>query len=584
MPHNQINAQKRSIHSVGLVQKSTHLPGGAVTELAAITAAEILTFVFSDRENQFRFQGALGVLNSQFLSYQPRFSELGAVLPQPELDVLRDGFIQVIRHQRSLSLILRRHDQGLILLRAGPMDKDAVAGVIVDLPIQGSARQVLASQAGDFTLSDAHIDGLTGLFSRSGFLKAASRMLSKSAPYDLVVADINRFRRLNEALGHEHADLILMTLAQRLRHDFGDLAVIGRLGEDEFAILTHRGFPRVSDRMRQSLERSISVAGFDICPTFSMGAVSVDGGEQAPEASELLRRAEMAVDLAKSKGVWGVASYRRDLETDSLSRLALETDLRKAFISGEIHAHFQPIITLSTGVIAGFEALARWVHPRLGIIPPDEFLGIARDLGLLNDLAQIMMAHAVKALSHWFKSYNLPQDFFVSVNLSAFEIERPQLVDDVTRLIRDAKLPRMALKLEVTESDIMRDPDASAKVLHALRNAGVGIALDDFGTGFSSLSYLARLPMDTLKIDRSFVKTMQSEATSEKIVRSVLTLGRDLGLDVVAEGVEDMVLAECLGGFGCVLGQGYGFARALPFDAADAFLAKSISQTVQKSA
>ena len=229
-----------------------------------------------------------------------------------------------------------------------------------------------------------------------------------------------------------------------------------------------------------------------------------------------------------------------------MTRLALEAELRKAFISGEIHAWFQPIVNLDSGRIAGFEALARWVHPKRGIIPPDHFLGAARDLGMMVDLGTIIMNATVKALQGWMKAYTLPLDFFVSVNLSAPEIERLHLVEDVSRLIREAGLPRKCLKLEVTESDVMRDPQATARVLEALRDAGAGIALDDFGTGFSSLSYLAKLPFDTLKIDRSFVMTMQDEESSEKIVRAILTLGRDLGLDVVAEGVENMALANRL--------------------------------------
>eukprot|EP01042_Synura_sphagnicola_P017040 gene17040-21543_t len=214
----------------------------------------------------------------------------------------------------------------------------------------------------------------------------------------------------------------------------------------------------------------------------------------------------------------------------------MEAELRKAFISGEIHAWYQPIVNLETGVIAGFEALARWVHPKRGVIQPDHFLAATRDLGLMADLGIIVMNSTVALIKKWRAAYQLPEDFFISVNLSAPEIERFHLVEDVSRLIREADLPRKCLKLEVTESDVMRDPLAAARILEALRDAGAGIALDDFGTGFSSLSYLAKLPFDTLKVDRSFVSTMSGEQSSEKIVRAILTLGRDLGLDVVAEG------------------------------------------------
>jgi c-di-GMP-specific phosphodiesterase len=188
----------------------------------------------------------------------------------------------------------------------------------------------------------------------------------------------------------------------------------------------------------------------------------------------------------------------------------------------------------------------------------------------------IMLNSTVCNIKKWMQAYDLPEGFFVSVNLSAPEIERLQLIEDVSRLIKDNGLPAKCLKLEVTESDVMRDPQNSARVLEALRDVGAGIALDDFGTGFSSLSYLAKLPFDTLKIDRSFVSTMGLESSSEKIVRSILTLGRDLGLDVVAEGVEDMELADWLGEMGCHMGQGWGFAKALKPTEAEAFLADSL--------
>ncbi|MGZ3298269.1 MAG: putative bifunctional diguanylate cyclase/phosphodiesterase, partial [Asticcacaulis sp.] len=317
-----------------------------------------------------------------------------------------------------------------------------------------------------------------------------------------------------------------------------------------------------------------------IHPTFSMGAVSVEGGEGALDSAELLRRVEMAVELAQSKGAGGVASYKRDLETDGLTRLALESELRKAFVSGEIHAWYQPIIDLRSGIITGFEALARWIHPKRGLIPPDHFLGAARDLGLMCDLGIIIMNATVDTLKTWRETYDLPDNFFISVNLSAPELERPNLVEDVTRLIRDAGLPNKCLKLEVTESDVMREPEASARVLQALRDAGAGIAMDDFGTGFSSLSYLARLPFDVLKVDREFVITMMNEDSSAKLVRTILALGRDLGLDVVAEGVEDMAAAERLRAMGCGMGQGYGFSRPLKVQDAQTFLARSLGQDV----
>ncbi|ESQ83652.1 hypothetical protein AEAC466_11640 [Asticcacaulis sp. AC466] len=559
------------------------------TQSDALRAADSLLWSYDLPQGRFEFRGDTLALDLPPLKGSLGLDELAPVFDKGEIDRL-DVALRALEVHRAAEVpgddhvqcLLRLKDRRFLYFKGRKVSRALVLGTVTEL--SRDMRRIKRSDETGFSLHDVNIDPLTGLFNRQGFLSAAHALLLGEGDYDLVVGDLNRFRRLNEALGHERADLVLGILAQRLRDAFGDASVLARLGEDEFAVLTLRGFPRVSERMRNALERTILVAGFDIHPTFSMGAVSVEGGDAALESAELLRRAEMAVEAAKSKGVGGVASYKRDLESDGLTRLALEAELRKAFISGEIHAWYQPIVNLETGVIAGFEALARWVHPKRGVIPPDNFLTVTRDLGMMTDLGTIILNATVKALSRWQKAYRLPANFFVSVNLSAPEIERPHLVEDVSRLIRDAGLAPKCLKLEVTESDVMRDPVASARVLEALRDAGAGIALDDFGTGFSSLSYLARLPFDTLKIDRSFVSTLKTEESSEKIVRAILTLGRDLGLDVVAEGVEDMSLAERLHGLGCGLGQGYGFAKALKLNEAEAFMVASLGCEADMSA
>ena len=561
-------------------------------QMAALRAADSLIWSYDLTQRLFELKGDLKQLGLPAMWNRVFIDDLDPIFEDGECDRLDAVLKSLDVHTATpadgadhVQCLLRLRDHRLVYLKGARINRTHVVGTLTDLSRDIRLQRRERPTDDGLPLQDVQTDPLTGLYNRTGFLTAARTLLQQTGDYDLVVGDLNRFRRLNEALGHERADMVLIMLAQRLRDAFGaGGSVLARLGEDEFAVLTQRGFPRVSERMRNALERSLTVAGFDIHPTFSMGAVSVEGGDAALDSGELLRRAEMAVEAAKSKGAGGVASYKRDLESDGLTRLALEAELRKAFVSGEIHAWFQPIMNLKTGVITGFEALARWVHPKRGMIAPDHFLGAARDLGLMTDLGSIIMTQSVRAVSRWMGQYTLPEGFFVSVNLSAPEIERINLIDDVSRLIRDAGLPRNCLKLEVTESDVMRDPQAAARVLEALRDAGAAIALDDFGTGFSSLSYLAKLPFDTLKIDREFVMTMGSEASSEKIVRSILTLGRDLGLDVVAEGVETMDLAARLDALGCQMGQGYGFAKALKLAEAEAFLAASLRQTAALSA
>ena len=418
-------------------------------------------------------------------------------------------------------------------------------------------------------------DALTGLLDRRSFVSRAREQLQAAGGYTLAVADLDRLRRLNEALGHERADLVLAALGSRLAAAFPPQVMLARVGEDEFAVLAPASVAKPAEMMRRAMEQPLRVAGFDIFPTLSIGAVMAEGGADAPDAAELLRRAELAVESAKSAGRGGAAAYGRSLETDGLSRLAMESDLRGAIGRGEIVPFFQPVVRLDTGAIAGFEALARWRHPRRGVLTPEEFLPLCEEMGLLVELGAHMMQAAAQQLAAWRAAHRAAGEISVSVNLSTGEIHRDHLVEDVGALLADTGLPRGALKLEITESDIMRDPDRAAIILRQLREAGAGLALDDFGTGFSSLSYLTRLPFDTLKIDRYFVRTMAANEGSDKIVRSVINLGRDLSLEVVAEGVENAQMARRLLEIGCHYGQGYGYAPALSAQEAEVYLNES---------
>ncbi|WP_242914857.1 putative bifunctional diguanylate cyclase/phosphodiesterase [Brevundimonas pishanensis] len=423
---------------------------------------------------------------------------------------------------------------------------------------------------------------LTHLLDRRSFLGRVSEGLVQPGEFEMVIADLDRLKRLNEALGPERADLVLSTLGSRLSAAFPNEAAPARIGEDEFAVFVRRdrqsgaGTASTAERMRGALELPMSVAGYDIYPSVSIGAASAEGGADAPAAGELLRRASLALERAKTGGRGGAAAYGRALENDSLSRLALESELRNAFSRGEIEPFYQPIVNLSTGAVAGFEALARWRHPQRGLVPPDEFLSLTEEMGLMAELGLVMMRQAARQLAEWLSRHPAAGDLFCSVNLSVGEIERPHLVQDVADIIATTGLPKGALKLEVTESDIMRDPNKAAEVLASLREVGASLALDDFGTGFSSLSYLARLPFDTLKIDRYFVLTMDKDEGSAKIVRSVVNLGRDLSLEVVAEGVENASLAYLLVQDGCHYGQGFGYAPALPAQEAEVYLNESL--------
>ena len=533
----------------------------ATTAIEALAAADAALWEWTPADDQIRFTGSTRPLGLGPLA--PECSGAAFIaLAQPQDRALAERVLKPQEEGTEIALRLRMRGSEICLWR----------GVWLEDGLRAAGMVALETK---FAGSDK--DGLTGLLDRRTFINRAAETLTQPGDYDLIVADVDRLRRLNEALGHERTDLVLSALGSRLNAAFSHGAAPARIGEDEFAVLLPRGAGNPADRVREALEQPLRVAGFDIYPTVSIGAVSTEGGPDAADAAELLRRAELAVEQAKTAGRGGAAAYGRALESDSLSRLALEADLRNAFVRGEIEPFFQPIVNLTTGAVAGFEALARWRHPRRGLVPPDEFLGLADEMGLMNDLGLLMMTQSARQLAEWLHRHPTAGKLFCSVNLSVGEIERPNLVEDVARVIKETSLPRGALKLEVTEGDIMRDTERAAEVLKQLKEVGASLALDDFGTGFSSLSYLAKLPFDTLKIDRYFVLTMDKDEGSAKIVKSVVNLGRDLSLEVVAEGVENAGLAMLLIDASCHYGQGFGYAPALPAQEAEVYLNESLA-------
>ncbi len=544
--------------------RSRSLAWDATTAIEALAAADTALWVWTPSEDQMRFTGATRVLGLGPLAPECSGAAFVAVAV-PQDRALAEKVLKPQEEGTEVAVRLRMRDSETCIWRGVWLEDGLRAAGVVALETKFAA---------------SHRDQLTGLLDRRTFIARAGEVLTQTGEFELVVADVDRLRRLNEALGHERADLVLSALGSRLNAAFAQEASAARIGEDEFALIVPRGATPAAERMREALEQPLRVAGFDIYPTVSIGAVSIEGGPDAADPSELLRRVELAVEQAKTAGRGGVAAYGRALESDSLSRLALEADLRNAFVRGEIVPFYQPIVNLQTGAVAGFEALARWLHPQRGMVPPDEFLGLTDEMGLMHELGLLMMRQSARQLAEWLERHPAAGNLFCSVNLSVGEIERANLVEDVTLIIQQAGLPRGALKLEVTEGDIMRDTTRAAETLSRLRDAGASLALDDFGTGFSSLSYLAKLPFDTLKIDRYFVLTMDKDEGSAKIVKSVVNLGHDLSLEVVAEGVENAGLAKLLLDASCHYGQGFGYAQALPAQSAEVYLNESLADGV----
>ncbi|MBI1200058.1 MAG: EAL domain-containing protein [Phenylobacterium sp.] len=531
----------------------------ATATLEALGAAQVALWVWEPEKDRLRLTGATRALGLGPLAPDCSSAAFRA-LAMPQDRAIAEDILRVQPPGGEVAVRLRLRGGGPCIWRGEWLEEGVRAAGVVAAEVRFAA---------------SGLDNLTGLADRRSFITLARERLQTPGQHELIVADLDRLRRLNEALGHERADLVLAALGSRLSAAFPPGALLARIGEDEFAALAPAGVSPGAEGLRRALEQPLRVAGFDIHPTLSIGAVEAAGGEEAPEAAELLRRAELAVESAKSNGRGGAAAYGRGLETDGLSRLALEGDLKGALRRGELMPFYQPIVRLSTGALSGFEALARWRHPRRGLLMPEQFLPLCDEMGLMSELGAMMMREAAKQLSVWRKRHRAAGELTVAVNLSTGEIDRPDLVSDVVSIRRETDLPPGALKLEVTESDVMRDPDKAAVVLRNLRAAGAALALDDFGTGFSSLSYLTRLPFDTLKIDRYFVRTMATNEGSAKIVSSVVKLGQDLAMEVVAEGVENAGMARQLLALGCDYGQGFGYAPALSAQEAEVYLNES---------
>jgi len=405
---------------------------------------------------------------------------------------------------------------------------------------------------------------------RAGFLQALSARLRGTTRLRVVVGDVARVRRMNEALGYALTDKVLAALAERLRITFGEDALPARVGDNTFAVVVPGDDPDAAQRMASAMERPMQLDELTLHPTLETGAAAPDP-DDAPGPQDILRRAEAALGLAKIAARSRLSASGVDAPHDSLTRLTLEDDLRGALARGQIEPFYQPVIRLCDGRLSGFEALARWRHPRRGLIPPDDFMPLVSETGLMAEFGLFMIGAAARQVALWRANSRMPPDLFVSVNLTTADLERTSVVQDVARLITGHDLPPGVLKIEITEGEVMRDPDRAAVLLADLRAAGATLSLDDFGMGYSSLSWLARLPISTLKIDRYFVRTMNGNEGSAKIVRTVVALAQDFGLDVVAEGVETAEAVGALMALGCQYGQGFGYAPPLCAEEAEVY-------------
>jgi diguanylate cyclase (GGDEF)-like protein len=417
---------------------------------------------------------------------------------------------------------------------------------------------------------DALHDALTGLPNRphlqrrlAAALTAVSEGTSPGAA--VLILDLDEFKQVNETFGHQQGDRLLMEVALRLEGVVGATGIVARLGGDEFAVLLPGTVDEtralhLARRLLRTLEQPIVLDDMTVEVAASVGVAIAPA--HATDTASLLKRADMAMSDAKTS-TRRIRMYDPELDADKSHNLTLVSELRNAVQQGDLHVHVQPQSRLVPDGVTGVEALVRWEHPELGWIGPEEFIPIAERSGLIGRLTTQVLDTSLAAVATWRAAGH---DLGIAVNLSAHSLQDADLVADVARLLVRHGVPADSLTLEVTEGSVMADPDRAVAVLHDLRELGVRLSVDDFGTGYSSLSYLQRLPVQEVKIDRSFVTALNSKAENVAIVRAIIDLGRNLGLEVVAEGVEDEETWDALATLGCDLVQGWYLAQAMPID------------------
>ncbi|WP_142027376.1 putative bifunctional diguanylate cyclase/phosphodiesterase [Blastococcus colisei] len=405
----------------------------------------------------------------------------------------------------------------------------------------------------------ARHDALTGLLNRSALVEEIDAAVAADAEVAVVLVDLDRFTEVNGTLGHHVGDALLMAVSDRLSDGFGSDAVLARLGGDEFAVLlSGAGTPEAelaAERALQSVRRPFPVAGLSLEIDGSCG-VAVGGST----AADLLRHADIAKHAAKADRL-GFVVYRPELDAGAPEKLALFGDLRRAIRDGDLLVHYQPKVRVEDGRVVGVEALVRWDHPDRGMVPPALFVPVAEQTGLIRPLTDAVLDRALADCATWRRQ---GLDLTVAVNLSARSLLDLSLPERVAASLRTHALPSSCLELEITESAAMKDPGRALEILHRLRALGVHLSVDDYGTGHASLAYLTRLPVGTLKIDRSFVQTMELDSSDRVIVRSTIDLAHGLGLRVVAEGVETRATWAELAQLGCDEAQGFWLARPGP--------------------
>ena len=427
-------------------------------------------------------------------------------------------------------------------------------------------------------IHDALHDALTGLPNRlllTEKLEQAIRKVKRQPDYRFAVLflDVDRFKVINDSLGHLVGDQLLMAIARRLEACLSNQDTIARLGGDEFIILLDNPADeaRVAARIQLALNVPFDLNGYKVFNTVSIGIVSSITGYDRPD--DLLRAADIAMYRAKAAGKARYVMFDAAMQDQATSLLKLETDLRWAIERRELRVHYQPILSLATNNLVGFEALVRWIHPEQGLVSPAKFIPLAEETGLIVPIGQWVLQEACRQLRIWQLQFPKKQHLTMSVNLSVKQFSQSDLIQQIDQILSNMDLMGEHLKLEITESALISNPEATRELFQALRSRNIQLCIDDFGTGYSSLSYLHQFPVDILKIDRSFIRYIGVKNQDSEIVRTILSLARNLNVEVIAEGIEIMEQLKELQKLGCQYGQGFLFAKPLDSEAATILVA-----------
>ena len=443
-------------------------------------------------------------------------------------------------------------------------------------------------QAEEKLQHDATHDALTNLPNRSYFMGRLSDALAKTHQIEgykvsIMFIDLDRFKYVNDSLGHVIGDKLLKSISECLRDCMRPSDIVARLGGDEFTILVEGKYDtnevvRIAERIQKKFRMPFDLSGHEVYSSASIGILHAS--EKHTSSEDMMRDADTAMYQAKRAGKARHEVFDDEMHSVANETLRLETDLRRAVEREEIQVYYQPIYSLKTGEIECFESLARWDHPELGFISPSKFIPLAEEIGLIDRLCEQVLRRACRDIGSLQNRSTDERNFSVSVNLSCRQFGQSSLVQNIEAILNETGFLPRNLKLEITESVFFEHQDRAIVMLNQLRDSGIEINIDDFGTGYSNLGYLKKLPVSALKIDRSFVSMIDSEGKNDEIVRAIITLARNLGLTVIAEGVETAIQHEILKNLDCEGGQGFLFAKPMCFDDLCVFLRDSEAATI----